>query len=71
MERMIKARINATVLGRLLLVWLLFMIRWVFIPLHFLFMVLYSFCELVITSINSFAAYVKKINDELIKKIEQ
>jgi hypothetical protein len=68
---MIKARINAIVLGRLLLVWLLFMIRWVFIPLHFLFMVLYSFFELVITSINSFAGYVKKLNDELIKKIEQ
>jgi hypothetical protein len=68
---MIKTRIYAIVLGRLLLVGVLLIIRWLFEPIYFILMLLYSSCEAVISGINSFSGYVKKINDELIKEIEQ
>jgi uncharacterized membrane protein YqjE len=68
---MIKTKIYAIVIGRLLLVGVLLIIRWLFEPIYFLFMILYSTCETVISGINSFAGYVKKLNDELFKKIEQ
>jgi hypothetical protein len=67
---MIKTRIYAIVLGRLLLVGILLIIRWLLEPIYFLFLMLYSTCEAVISGITNFAVYVKKSNDELFTKIK-
>ena len=64
-------KIYAIVIGRLLLVGVLLIIRWLFAPVYFIGMVLFTISETVMSGISSFAVYVKKLNDELIKKIEQ
>ena len=68
---MIKTKIYSIVIGRLLLVGVLLIIRWLFGPVYFIGMVLYTIAETVMNGISSFAVYVKKLNDELIKKVEQ
>ncbi len=68
---MIKTKVYSIVIGRLLLVGVLLIIRWLFGPDYFIGMVLYTIAETVMNGISSFAVYVKTKNDELIKKIEQ
>jgi hypothetical protein len=67
---MIKTKIYSIVIGRLLLVGVLLIIRWLFEPIYFLFLTLHSTCEAVISGITNFAVYVKKSNDELFTKIK-
>jgi hypothetical protein len=68
---MIKTKIYSIVIGRLLLVGVLLIIRWLFGPVYFIGMVLYTISETVMQGISSFAVYVKTKNDELFKEIKQ
>jgi hypothetical protein len=68
---MIKTRVYSIVIARLLLVGVLLIIRWLFGPVYFIGMVLYTISETVMQGISSFAVYVKKLNDELFKEIKQ
>jgi hypothetical protein len=68
---MIKTRVYSIVIARLLLVGVLLIIRWLFGPVYFIGMVLYTISETVMNGINSFAVYVKTKNDELFKEIKQ
>ena len=63
-------KIYAIVIGRLLLVGVLLIIRWLFGPVYFIGMVLFTISETVMGGINSFAGYVKTMNDELFKKLK-
>jgi uncharacterized membrane protein YqjE len=68
---MIKTRVYSIVIARLLLVGVLLIIRWLFGPVYFIGMVLYTISETVMNGISSFAVYVKTKNDELFKEIKQ
>jgi hypothetical protein len=68
---MIKTRVYSIVIARLLLVGVLLIIRWLFGPVYFIGMVLYTISETVMQGISSFAVYVKTKNDELFKEIKQ
>ena len=63
-------KIYAIVIARLLLVGVLLIIRWLFAPVYFIGMVLFTIAETVMSGISSFAIYVKTKNDELFKTVK-
>jgi hypothetical protein len=56
---------NAVVIGRLLLMGLLIVIRWVFTLPFFMFLVLYTVCESTVNGITNLITYFQKLNDAL------
>jgi hypothetical protein len=55
----------AIVSGRLFVVGLLLLVRWICEPLYFLFLVLYSFFETIRNGFATLINHLKQLNDEL------
>lgn len=59
---------NAIVIGRLLVIGLLLVIRWVFWPPFTLFLILFTVFETGINGATYVIAYFKQLNNELLKE---
>lgn len=62
-----QAKINITVIARIIAVYVLLVLRWVFLLPFALFYLLWSFFELLINGIDVFNVQAKAKNNELLK----
>jgi hypothetical protein len=59
---------KAIIISRLLLMGLLLLVKWLMEPLYFVFLLLYSFFESIVSGTKQAIAYLQKLNNELITK---
>lgn len=64
-------KINAIISGRLLLMGLLIVIRWICQLPYFIFLVLFSLFETIVNGITLFIAHLQKLNNELFAAAKQ
>jgi hypothetical protein len=60
-----KTKVYAIVTGRLLIVTVLLLVRWVCEPFYFIFLILYSSFETIRTGFATLINHLKSLNDEL------